>query len=69
MFCRSCEAIMKRTMRFEPGKMTQLFKCPKCYFESKAKPLRFEEEAQPRIKQVKSPAKNTKKKQKRCKRI
>ena len=44
MLCPHCNSVMKRTMRFEPGKATRFFRCPKCYMETKPKPLYFDDE-------------------------
>lgn len=41
MFCRSCNYRMVHLLRFEKGKSFELYRCPKCYQESKKIPLKF----------------------------
>ena len=41
MFCRRCNIQMKSVMRFENGKSYSLYRCPKCYYETKKQPLIF----------------------------
>lgn len=44
MFCRHCRSLMKKVMRFENGKSYILYRCPKCYAETKAKRFFFNNE-------------------------
>ena len=39
MFCKHCEILMKPVMRFENGNSYRLYRCPKCFSETK--PRRF----------------------------
>lgn len=41
MFCKHCNSLMKRVLRFENGKSYRLYKCPKCYMETKPIPYFF----------------------------
>ena len=42
MFCNKCNTLMRYVMRFEAGKSMQLYRCPICYFETRAVPLIFD---------------------------
>lgn len=44
MFCKHCRSLMKSVMRFEDGKSYRLYRCPKCYSETKHKRFIFEDE-------------------------
>ena len=44
MFCKYCNHLMKRVMRFEDGKSYRFYRCPKCYAETKLKHLLFLDE-------------------------
>lgn len=44
MFCKHCHSLMKNTFRFENGKSYRLYKCPKCYTETKPIPYFFKDE-------------------------
>lgn len=44
MFCKHCRNLMKRVMRFENGNSYRLYRCPKCYTETKPKRFFFEDE-------------------------
>ena len=39
MLCKRCSEIMNKTLRIEKGKSYELYKCPKCYTETK--PIRI----------------------------
>ena len=40
MFCSKCNTVMRSVMRFTPdNKSYKLYRCPKCYFETKPIPL------------------------------
>ncbi len=41
MFCYRCRLMMKKVFRFENGKSYKLYKCPKCYEETKPRPYSF----------------------------
>lgn len=42
MFCKHCNTFMRSVMRFEPNnKSYKLYRCPKCYSETKPIPLIF----------------------------
>lgn len=41
MICKRCGVLMKHVMRFENGKSYELYRCPKCWYETKKKPLFF----------------------------
>ena len=41
MFYKHCRSLMKSVMRFEDGKSYRLYKCPKCYSETKTQTLYF----------------------------
>ena len=70
MFCKHCRSLMKSVMRFEDGKSYRLYRCPKCYSETKPKRFTFDDEeisknntkTNKSRKPVKKPIKNTKKK-------
>ena len=61
MICRTCNALMRYVMRFEADKSVQLYRCPVCYYESKATPLIFTNE-KPRNKTIEKKKKPLKKK-------
>lgn len=44
MFCKHCRSLMKSVMRFEDGKSYRLYRCPKCYSETKPKRFTFDDE-------------------------
>lgn len=44
MFCKHCRSLMKSVMRFEDGKSYRLYRCPKCYSETKPKRFTFGDE-------------------------
>lgn len=44
MFCKHCRSLMKSVMRFEDGKSYRLYRCPKCYSETKPKRFTFDNE-------------------------
>lgn len=44
MLCEHCKTIMKKVMRFERNKSYKLYKCPKCYSETKPKRIFFSDE-------------------------
>lgn len=44
MFCKYCNHLMKKVMRFEDGKSYRFYRCPKCYAETKLKRLLFLDE-------------------------
>ncbi len=44
MFCKHCRSLMKSVMRFEDGKAYRLYRCPKCYSETKPKRFTFDDE-------------------------
>jgi len=44
MFCKHCRSLMKSVMRFEDGKSYRLYRCPKCYSETKPKRFAFDDE-------------------------
>ena len=44
MFCKHCRSLMKSVMRFEDGKSYRLYRCPKCYSETKPKRFTFYDE-------------------------
>ena len=44
MFCKHCRSLMKSVMRFEDGKSYRLYRCPKCYSETKPKLFTFDDE-------------------------
>lgn len=76
MFCKHCRSLMKSVMRFEDGKSYKLYRCPKCYSETKPKRFTFDDEeisknntkTNKSRKPVKKPAnKSIKKKKKRGK--
>lgn len=73
MYCPKCGTVMKRTMRFEPEKQSEFYRCGKCWFESKPKRLIIkpdkDEENQKSTKQNtrKRPNKNAKNNQTRRK--
>lgn len=68
MFCQHCKSVMKRVYRFENGKSYKLWKCPKCYIETKPRPYRFTDELEvsqnntPTNKPIKKPIKKLNKK-------
>ena len=70
MFCKHCRSLMKSVMRFEDGKSYRLYRCPKCYSETKPKRFTFDDEeisknntkTNKSIKPVKKPIKKIKKK-------
>lgn len=41
MFCYHCNVRMRYVMRFEDSGMYCLYRCPKCFFETKKLPLIF----------------------------
>ncbi len=41
MFCNRCRLMMVRVFRFENGKSYTLYRCPKCYEETKQRPYSF----------------------------
>ncbi len=42
MFCKHCNTLMRSVMRFEPNKKSyKVYRCPKCYSETKPIPLIF----------------------------
>lgn len=43
MFCKKCNVEMKHVHRFENGKAYELYRCPKCWYESRKLPLFIEE--------------------------
>ena len=43
MFCKHCRNLMKKVMRFENGKSYKLYRCPKCYSETKPKRFFFKD--------------------------
>lgn len=43
MFCKHCRSLMKRVIRFEDGKSYRLYRCPKCYYETKPKRFTFDD--------------------------
>lgn len=43
MFCKHCRNLMKSVMRFEGGKSYRLYRCPKCYSETKPKRFTFDD--------------------------
>lgn len=62
MFCKKCNTLMKHVMRFEKGKALELERCPKCYAESKANPLKFHKtNSEKERTERNSPAKNRRK--------
>ena len=77
MFCMHCRSLMKSVMRFEDGKSYRLYRCPKCYSETKPKRFTFDDEEisknntktnksrKPVKKPVNKPIKKTNKKKKR----
>lgn len=77
MFCKHCRSLMKSVMRFEDGKSYRLYRCPKCYSETKPKRFTFDDEEisknntktnksrKPVKKPAKKPIKKTNKKKKR----
>ena len=75
MFCKHCRSLMKSVMRFEDGKSYRLYRCPKCYSETKPKRFTFDDEeistnntkTNKSREPVKKPIKNIKKKKKRGK--
>lgn len=44
MFCKHCNNLMRKVMRFENGKSYKLYRCPNCYRETKPKRFFFEHE-------------------------
>lgn len=77
MFCKHCRSLMKSVMRFEDGKSYRLYRCPKCYSETKPKRFTFDDEEisknntntnksrKPVKKPANKPIKKTKKKKKK----
>ncbi len=40
MFCKHCNTLMRSVLRFQPDNKTyKLYRCPKCYTETKPIPL------------------------------
>lgn len=70
MFCKYCNHLMKKVMHFEDGKSYRLYRCPKCYAETKLKRLLFLDEqirqknnvTNRRENQIKKPIRNKSKK-------
>lgn len=44
MFCKHCRSFMKSVMRFEDCNSYRLYRCPKCYSETKPKRFTFDDE-------------------------
>lgn len=64
MFCKHCRSLMKSVMRFEDGKSYRLYRCPKCYSETKPKRFTFDDEEISKN-NTNKPIKKTKKKKKK----
>ena len=44
MFCELCNKQMMYVMRFEKDKQFYFYRCPKCHYETKLRPLNFKRE-------------------------
>lgn len=42
MFCKKCNEKMNHVMRFEKDKSTEFDRCPKCFYETKHKTIKFD---------------------------
>lgn len=76
MICPVCNKVMIHTLRFEPDNAFELYKCNRCYFETKPKPYNDiqkviqdntkQEDKVKKVKKIKvNPKKNKKKKRKK----
>ena len=41
MFCKHCKSFMQKVMRFENNRSYKLYRCSKCFSETKPKPYFF----------------------------
>ena len=45
MLCRHCKRQMKHVLSFDKNNVYELYRCPKCYAETKKVPFSFEQKA------------------------
>jgi len=72
MICPVCNKVMVHTLRFEPDNAFELYKCNRCYFETKPKPyndihkvIQDNTKQEDKVKKAKKVKVNTKKNKKK----